>query len=206
MVKGGVILVGFLALSFPLHGKDFGVQGATFKILEESMLAVIQNRLKALESSGKLEAHQKEIQGRVRHSLEHPLPVVGIQTVQSNRSWLYDPSLVMEGDIKDHQGNIIAARGTRVNPLDSRSFGKALLLIQGENERQVAWALRQGGKIVLVSGKPFQLAKTHRQPFFFDQGGIVCQKFGIQAVPARISQEGKMLLVEELAIREGGHP
>ena len=136
MLKVGVILAGVLALSFPLHGKDFGVQGATFTILEESMLEVIQNRLQAWGDSGKLEAHQKEIQQRVRHSLEHPLPVAGIQTAQSNRSWFYDPSMVMEGDIKDHQGAVIAAKGTRVNPLDSRPFGKPILLVQGEGDRE----------------------------------------------------------------------
>ena len=185
------------------HAKDLGVQGATFEVRERSLLEMIYAKLKSLESTNRLADHQKEIQARVKSSIENPLPVSGITAATSYAARIYDPSIIVDEDIKDHKGNFIARKGTHVNPLDYQSFGKPLLLIQGDDESQVSWALKQDAKIVLVSGKPLQLSRTHEKMFYFDQGAILSNKFSIKAVPARISQKDKVLLIEELNI-EGG--
>ena len=36
--------------------------------------------------------------------------------------------------------------------------------------------------------------------FYFDQGGKLVKKFGIEQVPARVSQDARVLKVEELII------
>ena len=211
MAKKSLLLlpVSLLAIAvIPTNAKNLGVQGATFEIKEKSLLELIYARLNALKSTSKLAEHQKEIQTRVKHSIENPQSVSGITKVTSYSSRIYDPSIIIDEDIKDHKGNFIARKGTHVNPLDHQSFGKPLLLIQGDDESQVSWALKQDTKdtgvaIVLVSGKPLQLARTHKKMFYFDQGAILSNKFNIKAVPARISQKDKKLLIEELNI-EGG--
>lgn len=189
------------------NAKDLGVQGATFEVKERSLLEVIFEKLRRLESINKLAEHQKEIQARVKHSIENPLPVAGITAATSYAARTYDPSIIVDEDIKDHKGNFIAHKGTHVNPLDYHSFGKPLIFIQGDDESQVAWALKQDAKdtrvaIVLVSGQPLQLARNHKKMFYFDQGAILSNKFGIKAVPARISQKGKVLLIEEFRLEE----
>jgi conjugal transfer pilus assembly protein TraW len=195
----------FLALTASAAStKDLGVQGATFEVKEQSLLEVIYERLRALASTNKLAEHQKEIQGRVKSSIENPRSIEGITTADSYSSRTYDPSIMVDEDIKDHKGNYIARKGTHVNPLDYQSFGKPLILIQGDDGAQVSWALKQDAKVVLVSGKPLALARDHRKMFYFDQGSILSNKFSIKAVPARISQQDKMLLIEELTI-EGSH-
>jgi len=195
-----VPLVLFTLSGIPTRAKDLGVQGATFKVKEQSLLEMIYAKLKSLESTNKLIQHQKEIQERVKASIENPQPVVGVTKATSYSSRIYDPSIIIDEDIKDHKGNFIARKGTHVNPLDHQSFGKPLILIQGDDEPQVSWALKQDAKIVLVSGKPLQLARNHKKMFYFDQGAILSNKFGIKAVPARISQKDKRLLIEELSL------
>jgi len=195
------------------YAKDLGVQGATFEVKEQSLLKIISERLKALEATNKLAQHQKEIQAKVKTSIENPPPVAGIKKADSYAARIWDPSIIVDEDIKDHKGNMIARKGTHVNPLDYRSFGKPLLLIQGEDASQVEWALKQDAKdthvvdtcvvIVLVSGKPLHLARIHNKTFYFDQGAILSNKFSIKAVPARISQKGKALLIEEFNLKEG---
>ena len=210
MAKNSLLLfsVSLLAISvIPTNAKDLGVQGATFEIKERSLLEIIYERLRKLETTNKLADHQKEIQARVKSSIENPLPVAGITTATSYAARTYDPSIIVDEDIKDHKGNFIARKGTHVNPLDYQSFGKPLILIQGDDESQVSWALKQDAKdthvtIVLVSGKPLQLARTHKKMFYFDQGAILSNKFSIKAVPARISQKDKKLLIEELPLKE----
>jgi conjugal transfer pilus assembly protein TraW len=187
----------------PTSAKDLGIQGATFEVKERSLLEVIFERLRSLGTTNKLVQHQKEIQARVKTSIENPQSVSGIDITTSYSSRTYDPSIIVDEDIKDHEGNFIARKGTHVNPLDYQSFGKPLVIIQGEDESQIQWALKQDAKIVLVSGKPLALARTHKKMFYFDQGAILSNKFSIKAVPARISQNDKTLLIEELVIEPG---
>ena len=192
-----------VSLLVPVYARDFGVEGATFEIREQSLLEMIYVRLKSLESTNQLIQHQREIQERVKASVESPQPVGGITKATAYQSREYDPSIIIDEDIKDHKGNFIARKGMRVNPLDVHSFGNPLVLIQGEDEAQVQWALKQDAKIVLVSGKPLPLSRTHKRIFYFDQGAILSNKFSIKAVPARISQKDKALLIEELSLAEG---
>lgn len=219
MLKKLAIFLGTsLSLLAIIHAKDLGVQGTTFEIKEKSLLEVIYTKLRALESSNKLAEHQKVIQARVVNSIENPLPIAGIKTATSYTARTYDPSIIIDENIKDHKGSIIALKGTHINPLDYHSFGKPLLFIKGDDAAQVEWALKQYTKdtsvtntrvgntraaIVLVSGRPLHLTRTYNKAFFFDQGGALSKRFNITAVPARISQKDKALLIEEFNI-EGG--
>jgi conjugal transfer pilus assembly protein TraW len=179
-----------------------GIVGTTFEIHEKSLLKVIEERLQDLQSSGRIIVHQKELQERVLHSVENPRAVEGLQKATTYQSRDYDPSFILDKDIKDHEGNPIATAGTKYNPLDYHSFGKPLLLIDGDDLAQVAWALNQEGKIVLTQGAPLLLTKEHKRTFFFDQAGLLVKKFEISKVPVRVSQKDKILMIEEIYIRE----
>ena len=183
-----------------VYSKDLGVQGAVFEIKEQSLLEVIYAKLRALESTNKIGEHQKEIQEKVKNSIENPLPVSGIKTGTIYTSRNYDPSIIIDEDIKDQKGTLIALKGTHINPLDFHSFGRPLVLIKGDDNEQVEWAIKQDAKILLVSGKPQHLARANNKIFYFDQGAVLSRKFNIKAVPARISQKGKMLLIEEIPL------
>ncbi len=180
------------------NAKVFEDQGPTFEVQEESLLEVIQRRLLAFLKEGKWEALQEEIKERARQKVMRPLPVQGVVKTQEERRFYFDPAITVEEDLKDHKGRLIHAKGTKVNPLDLLSWGEPLLLIDGDDEEQVRWALNQKGKITCVKGSPIELMEAHTRRFYFDQGGTIVKKFGITQVPARITQDGKLLLVEEL--------
>ena len=182
--------------------KDLGVLGTTFEIREKSLIKIIEERLQDLQTSGKLVDYQKELQEKVRHSIDRPKYVEGLQNATKYQSRDYDPSLVLDKDIKDHEGNPIAIAGTKYNPLDYHSFGKPLLLIDGDDISQVAWALNQEGKIVLTQGAPLLLTKEHKRTFFFDQGGLLAKKFNLTKIPVRVSQKDKVLMIEEINPKE----
>lgn len=178
--------------------KDFGVQGQVFPIQENNLLKVIEQRLQKVKESGKLQEVQKEIATRVQKSIQRPKPAEGVIRTQEEKSYTYDPTLVVKEDVKDHEGNHIAKKGTKLNPLDQLSWGKPLLLIDGDDPEQVRWGSNQEGKIVLVKGAPFELEKQLKRPIYFDQGSRIVKRFGILQVPCRISQAGRVLLVEEV--------
>ncbi|MBY0281124.1 MAG: type-F conjugative transfer system protein TraW [Alphaproteobacteria bacterium] len=184
--------------------KDFGVVGTTFEIIEENLLEVIENKLKKLNEDGSLQKHQQKIVLETQEKIKRPKPVAGIQHTKETRSFIYDPSLTVPYDLKDHQGKIFHAKGTKVNPLDSKSLSKPLVFIDGDDFSQVSWAIGQEpyALIILTNGSPFELMEKLDHPIYFDQEGTLTKKLGILQVPARVTQQEKHLLIEELNLQK----
>ena len=190
------------ALSFvtTLHAKNLGVHAQTFPIAEASLLDVMLERLHLAKASGALDTLNKEFVERVKESALNPQPVSGLIRATFPRTVLHDPSLHITQDVKDHEGRLIAGKGTIINPLDTLSWGEPLLLVDARDEEQVAWAQKELGKITLVGGSSLQLEESLNRPVYFDQGGTITRRFGIRAVPARVSQAGNRLKIEEIAL------
>lgn len=107
-----------------------------------------------MEAQGGMVKAQQDMAEKAHTKIRHPLPVKGLTKTHMPRQWVYDPSLTLEKDVKDHQGNLIAAKGSVINPLDKVSWGAPLLLFDGDDPEQVAWAKEQDSlaKWVLVKG------------------------------------------------------
>lgn len=205
--KNILYLFSFLLTVIPTHAKDLGTYGETFSIQEENLLTLIQRKLQKLEQNGEIAKHQQELARKATHKIQNPPAAQGVKTTTTPRTWFYDPSLKVEDDIKDHQGNIIVAKGVVVNPLDTVSWGVPLLFLDGDDQAQIAWAKDQeaNAKWVLVKGRPLALEEQLERPIYFDQGSMLVRKFGITQVPCRITQQDKSLKVEEIKLTEVHH-
>lgn len=188
----------------PLSAKDFGVQGSTVAIAERSLLEAIEEKLQQASKSGQLASIQKEVQQKVSDKAQNPARVKGISKTTHHRRYHFDPTLTIDHDIKDHEGNLIHPKGTRINPLETLSWGQPLVFLDGEDAEQITWILKHypKAKFVLIGGKPLELSKQYNKRFYFDQGGALIKKFKIQQVPAVVSQDEKHLLIEELLVKE----
>lgn len=194
-------------LPFSLIAKDFGTHGIVKEIEEKDPIVLIQQKLKGMEERGELDQHYKELQKKAKAGIERPKPVEGLTKTQKTRLFTYDPTYVVKEDIKDHTGRIIHAKGKRINPLETVSLSQSLLFFDGDDPEQKAFAqekLKSGPlKLILVKGAPLALSEDWKIPVYFDQGGFLTKKFGIRQVPARVTQEGRHLRVEELSMEEG---
>jgi conjugal transfer pilus assembly protein TraW len=188
----------FLSLLGAIQAKDFGVQGTTYPVIEESLLEHLQHQLSALPHET-LQLKQLEVQARVKKSVVNPTPVSGVHKATSFRRYSVDPTITLDKDILDHQGHIIAAKGSTVNPLTTVQLKSSLLIFDGTDPEQVTWAETQGDrtKWIIIKGRPFDLMKQHELAVYFDQGGAICRQFKIVAVPAIVRQNGQLLEVEE---------
>lgn len=192
------------------EAKDLGVYGEVFPVGEKSLIEVIQEKLQALKESGELENHQKAIAAKTKDKVMHPEPVAGLHKATKPRSFSYDPSIMVPYDLKDHEGQVFHHKGTKVNPLDTHAFKSPFLFLDGDDPDQVNWATKEHRlagnshkpKIVLVKGAPFELSKQLNIPVYFDQSGALVKKFGIEQIPARVSQQDKVLFIEELILEE----
>jgi conjugal transfer pilus assembly protein TraW len=179
---------------------DHGKQAHTFKVKERSLLEYIKEQLEKANNAGKIKELQQEYTKKAKDKILKPTPVPGITNTTNSRIFYFDTTYRQKEDIKDHKGNILIKAGTTVNPLDHLSWGKPLLFIDGTSKEQLNWAMAQEGKITLVKGAPIDLYKQYNRWFYFDQGGLITSRFGITGVPARISQAGKKLKIEEVKL------
>lgn len=190
-----------------LEAREFGQMGETFPIAEQDLLLVIETKLNQMQASGKFAALQQDMQQQAVHRVRRPTPVGGVSPASEKREWLFDPSTVVEEDIKDTKGNVIAVRGQRVNPLAFVKLQQDLVFVDGEDKAQVEWAVSRwtalNGKIIFVSGSPFDLMKPYQRRFYFDQQGQLVERFGIRHTPAVVSSAGEMLKVVELPLKPG---
>ena len=201
-----IINVAFLPMAQAELLKDYGVVGNTFEILEDDLLEVIEKRLKKLEEEGNLQNNQNKIAAGIQEKIKRPKPVEGVQHTIKARSFTYDPSITVPYDLKNHQGKVFQKKGTKVNPLDYKSLTKLLLFIDGDDGPQVEWATAQqpAAQIILTSGSPFEVMEKINRPIYFDQEGALTKKLGILQVPAKVTQEEKYLLIEEINLQQEG--
>ena len=204
-----VALTIWTALSVPpASAADLGVRGATWPVAEPDLLEQIEERLSGMRRSGELARIEREAQTRARSRLEEPEPVPGIAPAREARSRMFDPAITVQRDIRLPDGTLIAASGTRVNPLARHSLTRDLLFVDGRREAEIAWALEHArpAKIVLLAGRPLELARTHGRGFFFDQGGRLAARFGIAATPALVEQAGTQLRISEIPVEDREDP
>ena len=131
--------------------------------------------------------------------------MAGIAPATERRTRRFDPGLTVERDLRGPGGTLIAAAGTRIEPLRHVSLTRDLLFIDGRRAVEVAWALAHRGpsKIVLLAGRPLALSRRHGRPFFFDQGGRLAQRLDLRATPSLVRAEGPRLRIEEIPLDDG---
>ena len=204
MTRAGAILLAAILATLPTTAiaKDLGVRGATWPVAEPDLLAEIEARLSDMRRSGELGRLQDEARARARRSLEEPAPVPGVIPAREQTSRLIDPSIVVAQDIRGPDGALIAAAGTRIDPFAHMPLTRTLLFIDGRREAEIAWALARPGanKIVLLAGRPLDLMRRHRRPFFFDLGGRLTERFAVRATPTLIQRDGAHLRLTEFPL------
>ena len=185
-----------------LSAIDLGVQGHTFPIVERSMLELIQEQLQLANRDGRLAKFNNEIQQQAKDRIANPKFIANLKHTDEEREYLFDPSIILQHDITDHDGELIHQKGYKINPLSKISWGRPMLLIDGKSEEQVEFALQAkrsiGLDIVLTNGSPIKLNNKHRIQFDFDQHGIIVKHFNIKQVPAFIVQHGQHMKIAEL--------
>ncbi|MBK9132434.1 MAG: type-F conjugative transfer system protein TraW [Gammaproteobacteria bacterium] len=185
-----------------VFAQDLGVVGPVYPIAEQDMLVTIGNRLKALEENGGLERIEEESKARYQSYAER-LTGVALPRATRNRTYYVDPSITIPYDIKDSQGRLLYPAGTTVNPLEHMNLSKKLIFFDGDDPAQVEWTrsiLKQNPaqiKLILTNGPVMKLMKEWQARLYFDQRNRLASRFGIQGVPAVVSQDGSRLKVVE---------
>lgn len=201
MVVATVIAANFIAKSARAQGDGLRV-GPVYSIAEPDMLEEIQSKLSQFKESGALKQWQEQAIAKAKKSIEEPKPL-GLPRAFAARSWLIDPTYVVPQDMSDGQGHTFAHAGDRINPLQRGvSLRQPLVFLDARDGQQIAmaktWSSQLPIKVILVAGRWSQASEALGQRVYFDQRGALIKRFGIQAVPAVVEQDGDQLRVSEI--------
>ncbi|HCD5425401.1 TPA: type-F conjugative transfer system protein TraW [Klebsiella aerogenes] len=201
LIRGALFAV---CLVSPLtRAADLGTWGDLWPIQEQDMLSLITQRLEALEKSGQWGQEMEAFKKRVKTNSQRPAPVEGIKKADKYEQRWFDPSIKLTEDLKDQNGVLFARKGQVLNPLKTVPFMQTLYFIDGDDPDQVAWMKRQVpetliSKIILVKGSIPDTSAALDSRIYFDQNGVLSQRFGLTSVPARITPapSGERLNIE----------
>ncbi|WP_368758761.1 type-F conjugative transfer system protein TraW [Klebsiella oxytoca] len=201
------LLVGCL-LSPLTQAADLGTWGDLWPVREQDMLQLITQRLQTLQTTGKWDQTMDEFKQRVIENSQRPAPVEGIKRAEKYEQRWFDPSIRLTEDLKDNKGRVFARKGDVVNPLKTVPFVQTLYFINGDDADQIAWMKRQVpetlmSKIILVRGSVPETSAVLDSRIYFDQNGVLSQRFGLTMVPARITPapSGERLNIETFPVK-----
>lgn len=198
-----------LALSGQAHAANLGTWGDLYPITEPDMLTTIHDRLQTMQESGELAEQQEAFKQRVIKNSLRPAPVRGLKLATQNSTHFIDPTFVVGQDLADHEGRVFARKGDKVNPLDSVPFLQTLFFIDADDDRQIAWMRNQRPatpiyKVILVNGDIRKATEQLDTRIYFDQEGVLSQKFALTAVPAAVhaAPNGKRLQIDTYSLEQ----
>jgi len=190
----------------PVLAGDLGVRGALFPLAETDILELLRSRLEAARAAGQIERLNQGFAARARRSIERPPPVAGLVHTRAPRVFDFDPSILAPRTLADAAGRVFVRAGERINPLQRLpGFDRVLVFIDGDDPAEVAFALRMRStygaaltRVILVRGAPLDLMKQTGVGLYFDQGGVLSDRFGLRQVPAVVRRAGERLRIQEV--------
>ncbi|MGE0198661.1 MAG: hypothetical protein AB7H48_03445 [Parachlamydiales bacterium] len=191
--------IAVIALSLMANAGLFASHGQTFEIEEAPFGSSFSN------SDTNLSAMQDKHLEEVEKYIKQPPAISWIEEAKTYRAFYYDPIYQVKENIKTLDGKIIAQKGQILNALDNEIYAKPcdLIFFDGSNQKHIEWAKNHlQAKWILVKGSPLDLEEELDLNVYFDQGGIYCKQFGIERVPAKVSVEGRRILIEEIPCAE----
>jgi conjugal transfer pilus assembly protein TraW len=177
--------------------------GPVHHVVEPDMVEWLKSRAATFFTEEKLAAMEAEKTEAMRHYVNHP-PGVSLPRTVEPATRMYDPTITVPYDLRDHEGHLIHAAGTRVNPLSMRSLTRKLLFFNADDKEQVQWAKalaeKEAWKVkpIATAGSPVAVGEAWKKEVTFDQQGVLVSKLGITHVPAVVFQEGELLRVDEV--------
>lgn len=186
------ILLAVCVVSPVVPAADLGTWGDLWPVQEQDMLSLITQRLDALEESGRWGHEMGIFRDRVVANSQRPDPVEGIKKADKYEQRWFDPSIRLTADLRGQNGVLFARKGQIINPLIMVPFLQTLYFIDGDDPDQLKWIKRQVpntllSKIILIKGSVPATSSLLDHRIYFDQHGVLSQRFGLTSVPARIT-------------------
>ena len=170
--------------------------GQTFPIAEPDTLQEIR-----------LAAGQRDWQAWMRKTPRDygAFASASLPAATSDDSRIFDPTYSLPFDIKNAEGKVLFARGTKVNVYERMKLKlPGRFIVIGPGEADLRWLEsvakpQASDKILLASGNVLEW-RTRNDRAVYRLEPLFIERFGLKAVPAIVTQEGTQLRVTEYAL------
>jgi conjugal transfer pilus assembly protein TraW len=208
MIKKIVFSLSILASTHCIS-ENLGAYGHTFPIAEQSAIELIQQRLQVMKDNGELDRFEKEAKRVVKEKLIRPEPISYLTTTTNPKIFYFTPTITLQADIKDAEGNVIYPRGTTVNPMDASTYPanlkkygitapkytRKLVFFNGDDAKQVEFVtdltyenpLKY--KLIMIDGNIKNISQQLQQRIYFDQAAMISRRFNLRHVPVVVEQD-----------------
>jgi conjugal transfer pilus assembly protein TraW len=115
----------------------------------------------------------------------------------------FDPTSTLPQDIKDENGKVIAAKGTRVNVYE-RVRMRGRMIVIGATDAHFKWLddvarPTEDDKVLVANGNVLNERRSRKRDLYILDARFV-ERFGLQSVPSIVEQDGLQLRVSEYAV------
>lgn len=183
--------------------KDLGTVGETYPVVEPDIVAQLRERAiqKSPEEQHRLIERMKKYQ---------PADIHHLPRATKDKITLIDMTYTLDHDLIDGEGEIIYPRGYTFNPLDYVPFSGGLVIIDGNDPRQVGWFTRSPyaknhqARLLITGGYAYELVEQLQRSVFYLTDEIA-KRLHLTAVPTVIVRKGDKLQVREFFISGREH-
>lgn len=206
-IRHKYIYISLVLLMNTVFADNLGVVGKTYPISEPDMIEWIKAKAAALMKSGEWQKIQNKAIDNAKQQINYPKAIAGISDATVTKTWYFTPIVTLNENLTDGRGHVIAKAG-KYNALRYKPFDTQMIFINGNNQKQVDWALTRNNesgiktKIILTQGSFMDLDKKYKVWFYYDQNGKYTQKLNIKHVPAIVTQSGDQLKITEISNTE----
>ncbi|MCK9293497.1 MAG: hypothetical protein M0P70_00305 [Desulfobulbaceae bacterium] len=193
-----VILILGLLLASPAYGKNLGAIGMTYPVVEPDLIEEIKAGIDYEKLAKVMEEHRQNYKAKDIHALP---------AAKRDRTFFVDMTYTLNHDIPGEIGEIMYPRGLTWNPLDYVSLPDGLVVINSEDAKQVEWFemspyyKNRQIKLLISAGFAAPLIKQLQRPVFY-LTKTIADRLQLAAAPCVITQNGKMMMVQEVKIDE----
>lgn len=193
------------------HQGFLGRKGAVYNIEEEDIISELQKRAANID----WEEKKRQAQARIWKNI----PFEELSPTSADKKRVIDPTFELQQDIRGVKGELIAAKGTRVNPLQARTFDRMLVVFDATNRQEVAFVERHLPQwrtdhrinseqtFMLMTGidrdngwtEHKKLVERFNSRMYLLQSDVK-NTFGIRHHPCIVYQNGERFVVEEFKV------
>ncbi len=177
---------------------DAGVVGHTYPVVERDIRQGMQQL-----AAGNYQQEQRVLWEKTGHY--RPVDLYPLPRTRTDRTFRVELHHTLEHDLKDQQGRVLFGRGYSFNPLDYLRLSIGLVVLDGADPAQIRWFrkspyyVNHRVKLLLCGGEAREVSLQLQRAVFY-LGRDVAELAQLQAVPAVVVQEGRVLQVTEFAL------
>lgn len=178
--------------------RNLGTYGAVYPIKEKNALEELQRKARQTDMS--------EFRAKTIKQIEnYRLPETFLPRCEQSKRYLVDMTYTTEVDIPNKDGDILYPRGFTFNPLDYIDFDQTIVILDGEDPKQLTWLknskhIKDLNTVILITeGTLNFLSQELERPFYYAPPSIIA-RLQITSLPSVSRQKGKYMEVRQIAI------